>query len=113
MNERETREFVTPAGNKVVLKTYLTGKESNDLKALMYAELKINASDAATGKVSLADMPAGFIIQQEQKAFQFLLVSINDNATDPLATLENLPEAEYNAVLAEVQKIRVPFREAK
>ena len=106
---RESREFITPAGNKVVLRTYLTGRESNDLKALMYADLKINAADAATGKVALADIPAAFIVAQERKAMGFLIVSFNGDTNAPLAQLEELPESEYAAVLAEVNKIRIPL----
>jgi hypothetical protein len=111
--ERETKQFTTPAGNTVVLRTYLTGKESNELKAIMYADLKINASDAAEGKVSLSDIPAAFMIAQESKAVQFLIVSVNGDTNEPVAKLEELPESEYNAVLAEVQKIRVPFKPGK
>jgi hypothetical protein len=111
--ERETREFTTPQGSKIVLRAYLSGKESNELKAIMYADLKIDASDAANGKVGLAEIPAGFMIKQEQKALEFLVVSVNGDATNPIEALGNLPEAEYNAVLAEVQKIRVPFKTEK
>lgn len=114
MSERETKGFVTTAGNKIVLRTYLSGNESNQLKAIMYADLKIDASDAANGgKAALADMPATFILAQEQKALEFLVVSVNGDTTAPLAVLGDLPEADYNEVLAEVQKIRVPFRTEK
>jgi hypothetical protein len=106
---RETKEFTTPAGNKVVLNAYLTGKESKALKAIMYADLKIDASDAAAGKVALAEIPAAFMVTQEQKAMEFLVVSFNGDSANALSHLEDLPEAEYNAVLAEVQKIRVPL----
>ena len=111
--DRESKEFTTPAGNKVALRTYLTGKESNELKAIMYADLKIDATDAASGKVALADIPAGFMIAQEKKLMDFLVVSVNGDTSAPIDKLEDLPEAEYNAVLAEVQKIRVPFKTEK
>ena len=38
MNERESKPFVTPGNHTVVLRTYLTGKESAALKAIMYSE---------------------------------------------------------------------------
>jgi hypothetical protein len=113
MSDRETIEFKTPANNVVVLRSYLSGKESNELKAIMYADLKIDASDAANGKVGLSEIPAAFMIKQEQKAMEFLLVSVNGISDGAITILENLPEAEYNAVLAEVQKIRVPFKTEK
>jgi hypothetical protein len=109
MPERESKPFVTPGNHTVVLRTYLTGKESSALKAIMYSELKINPSDAATGKVVLGDMPATFLVSQEEKALEFLVVSVDGDTNAYLAKLGDLPEADYNAVLAEVQKIRVPL----
>jgi hypothetical protein len=109
MSDRETREVTTPGNHTVVLNSYLTGKESNELKAIMYADLKINAADAASGKVAISEIPASFILTQEQKALQFLLVSIDGDSIEPFSKLGDLPEADYNAVLAEVQKIRVPL----
>ncbi len=51
----------------------------------MYADLKINASDAATGKVGLADMPATFLVSQEAKALEFLVVSVDGDTNAYLA----------------------------
>lgn len=106
---RETKEITTPAGNKVLLRTYLTGKESNELKALMYADLKINTADAASGKVSLSEIPASFMIAQERKALAFLVVSLNGDTDAPASKIEDLSESEYNVILAEVNKIRSPL----
>jgi hypothetical protein len=112
MADRDTK-IIEAGDNKIELRTYLTGKESSELKAIMYADLKIDASDAASGKVGLADIPAAFMIKQEQKAQEFLVVSVNGDATNPIEALGNLREADYNAVLAEVAKIRVPFKTEK
>jgi len=109
MSERESKSIVTPGNHTVVLRTYLTGKESAALKAIMYEDLRINASDASSGKVSLADMPATFLISQENKALEYLLVSVDGETASPFEKLGDLPEVDYNAVLAEVQKIRVPL----
>ena len=109
MAERETKNIVTPGNHAVVLRTYLTGKESSALKAIMFSELKISPSDASTGKVVLGDMPATFLVSQENKALEYLVVSVDGDASAPVEKLGDLPEADYNAVLAEVQKIRVPL----
>jgi hypothetical protein len=109
MTERETKTVTTPNGHTVVLRTYLTGKESSALKAIMFSELKINPSDAASGKVALGDMSATFLVSQEAKALEFLVVSVDGDTAAPVEKLGDLPEADYNAVVAEVQKIRVPL----
>ena len=44
---------------------------------------------------------------------EFLLVSFNGRTDNPLGDLEEQPEGEYNAALAEVNKIRVPFKPEK
>ena len=114
--ERETKPFTTPGNHAVVLRTYLTGKESRALNEIMYASLKINpsdVSDATTGKLSLGEIPMAFMIPQQQKLLEFLVVSVDDDTTAPLIKLEDLPEADYNAVLAECSKIRVPLVQTK
>lgn len=108
--EREIKSFVTPGNHTVVLRTYLTGKESNELKALMYADLKINAADATNGgKAVLSDIPASFMLAQEKKAVEFLVVSVDGVTENAIDKLGDLPESDYNSILAEVQKIRVPL----
>jgi hypothetical protein len=49
------------------------------------------------------------MIPQQQKMLEFLIVSVDGDDKEPLAKLEELPETEYNAVLAECTKIRVPL----
>jgi hypothetical protein len=107
--DRENKPFITPNNHTVVLRTYLTGKESRELNAIMYANLTINADDAAAGKIKLGEIPMAFMIPQQQKALEFLVVSVDGDASEPLAKLEALPEADYNAVVAELPKIRVPL----
>jgi hypothetical protein len=107
--ERENKPFITPNNHTVVLRTYLNGKESRELNAIMYQNLTINAEDAASGKISLDEIPMAFMIPQQQKALEFLVVSVDGDTSEPLAKLEALPEADYNAVVAELPKIRVPL----
>jgi hypothetical protein len=109
MSERETKEFTTPGGHKVILCTYLTGREAKELKAIMYADLKINATEAASGKSALSDIPVTFVLAQEDKAIELLVVSLDGVTENVVDKLGDLPEPDYNAVIAEIQKIRVPL----
>jgi len=108
MSERETREFATPAGHKVVLRTYLTGREANELKSVMYSALKMNMADAQGGKVNVSDVPGTFLIEQEKKALSFLLVSVDGETHEPVERLLELPSSEYEAVVKEVNQIQNP-----
>ena len=113
MNERETKTITTPGGHQVMLYTYLTGREANQIKATMYGALKMNLEDAQAGKVSVSDVPGTFIAEQEQKALGFLLVSIDGDATAAVEKLLDLPSTEYEAVIKEVNAIQNPSNPTK
>src|SRR5262249_2098161 len=98
MAERETREITTPGGHKVVLRAYLTGREANELKSVIFSALTMNIEDAQNGKVNVSDVPGTFLVEQEKKALSFLLVSIDGDTTAPIDKLLDLPALEYEAV---------------
>ena len=113
MSDRETKEFITPAGHKVALRTYLTGRESNELKSVMFSALKMNMEDAQSGKVNVSDVPGTFLAEQERKALDLLIVSIDGDTATPVDKLLDLPSGEYDAVVAEVNKIQNPTKPEK
>lgn len=108
MSERETKEFITPAGHKVVLRTYLTGRESNDLKSVMFSAIKMNMEDVQSGKVNVGDVPGTFLVEQERKALDILVISIDGDTASPVDKLLDLPATEYDAVKAQIDKITNP-----
>jgi len=80
MSERPTKEFTTPGGLKVVIKTYLTARE---------------AMPVIDGK-TLTDM------ERSQKLAAAAIVSI-DGATEGVdEKLLDLPVQEYTAILTEI-----------
>src|SRR5258708_39274410 len=99
MSERETKTITTPGGHTVVLRTYLTGREANDLKSVMFSALKMNMEDAQSGKVNVSDVPGTFLVEQERKALGFLVVSLDGDNTAPVDKLLDLPSPEYEAVV--------------
>src|ERR1700710_912295 len=108
MNNRETREITTTGGHKVVLKTYLTGQEDNSLTSVLYGDLKMSVEDMQSGITSVKDIPATFVVKQEEKAIELLVVSV-DGVTDNAAqTVLNFPKLEYQSFIVEINKIRNP-----
>jgi hypothetical protein len=105
---RETKTFQTPGGHAVVLNAYLTGREANDIKSVMYGSLKLNMEDVQSGKVNLSDIPGSFLVEQERKALGILLVSIDGDTNGPVEKLLDLPSTEYEAVVKEINKIQNP-----
>jgi hypothetical protein len=98
MSERETREFTTPGGHKVILNTYLTGREATELKSIMFSALK----------VGVGEVPSSFLIDQERKAMGFLVVSVDGDSNAPVDKLLDMPSAEYGSVVKEINKIQNP-----
>jgi hypothetical protein len=108
MAERQTTSFKTPAGNVVVLRSYLTGRESADLKSILLSSLKMSMSDLENKKVDMGGLSGAVLAQQERKTLDYLVVSVDDETENPVEKLLDLPSTEYDAVLKEIEKIKNP-----
>jgi hypothetical protein len=108
MSDRETKEFTTPAGHKVALNNYLTGREAAAIKAIMLSSLKMTMGDLESKKVDMGGLSGAVLIEQERATLGYLLVSIDGETNAPLDRLLDLPSSEYDAVLKEVEIIKNP-----
>ncbi len=111
--DREQKTITTPKGHTVVLNAYLTGREANEVKAVMTAGIKINMDDAASGSMNVADLPASLVDDQNQKALQLLLVSIDGKTENVYELVLDLPESEYDFIEKAAKDIRTPLAEEK
>lgn len=110
---RETKTFTTPLGHTIVLNAYLTGREANEIKAIMFGSMKADMNDVQSGRIGFGDISGSVIIEQEKKTVAFLLVAVDGNSEKPLEALENLPASEYAAVKAEIDKLTNPTTPVK
>ena len=108
MSERETKEIKTPGGHVVVLRTYLTGREAQELKAIIFSALKVGMDDAQSGKIGVNEVPATFLVEQEKKALGFLVVSVDGETNAAVDKLLEFPSTEYEMVLKEINAIQNP-----
>lgn len=95
-------------GTKVVLRTYLTGRESAELKNIMLGSLKMTVSDLESKKVDMGGLSGSVLAEQERKTLEFLIVSVNGDVESPVEKLLDLPSPEYDAVLKEIETIKNP-----
>jgi hypothetical protein len=107
---RETQSFATPGGHTVVINAYISGRESNAIKQVLYDDLKMNMKDAQNGAVAMDDLPSSFVVKQEEKAIELIVVSIDGSSEDVIQRVLDLPVAEYNAIVEEVNKVRRPTK---
>ena len=101
---RETIEVTSTAGHKVLVNTYLTGKEANEAKAVLFGGATMTAGEDEKPKVPLANALA-----HEQKILSLLVVSFDGDTNAPLAKMEDLPNEEYTALVAEIKKTSKAF----
>lgn len=112
--ERETTSFKTPGGHEVVLKTYLTAREANQLKQVLYKSINMSMTDIASGKTEIKDIPATALLEQEREALKTVIVSLDGNQENVVERLLDLRSDEYDAVIAEVNKVtKSNFQTAK
>jgi hypothetical protein len=107
---RQTQEFITPGGRTIVLNSYLSGREDNELTSVLYGDLKMSVEDMQKGITSVKDVPATFIVKQDEKAVQLLVVSVDGNTENAAQVVLDLPKLEYQSVIAEINKIRNPSK---
>lgn len=91
MSERETKEFVTPAGRKITIKTYLTAREAMPV-------------------LDQADMTG---TQKAQKLASAAIISIDGDTTDISEKLLDFSLQEYTATLKELTELISDLNETK
>jgi hypothetical protein len=108
---QEQREITTPSGKKVVLKGFLTGRMKKEIERIYLASAKVTSD--SDGKVSdEITFDASADVDAEYKAIELTVMSVEGCPEGkPLIDyiLDDLPEADYDCIKAEVDKIRRPL----
>jgi hypothetical protein len=102
MQERETRNVKTPVNHIVVLRTYLTGREVNDIKRALFGSVSVARSE--DGKPVIPQYPLSLAIDREKKLLEYTVVSVDavkENAADKV---QDLVAGDYKFVVAEAEK---------
>lgn len=97
--ERETKTLLTSNNHTVVIKTYLTGKESNEIKSELFKGVTASGEPGEKPKI-----PMSLILPYERKQLETLIVSFDGNTENAIDALENLPENEYADIVATIKK---------
>ena len=103
MQERETRSITTPGNHTIVLKTYLTGREVNDIKRALFGSVSIERSD--DGKPIVPQYPLSLAIDREKKLLEYTVVSLDGAKENAADKIQDLVSTEYNFVIAEAEKV--------
>lgn len=98
---RPTKEIALPSGQKIIIYTYLTAKEANEIKAVMMRAMKIDISDIKEGeKVPLKGQIDGTVLMEQEELLVKALVK------EGQMSMYDLPHEDYFFLVEELNKIR-------
>jgi len=95
--ERETKELVTPMGHKVVVKTYLTGAESDDIMRQILQDKDVPAEKPTVRNTAGLDRIIATL--------KSVIVSFDGVAEGAFDKLNALPLSERNFVMNEFKTL--------
>lgn len=98
--ERESKTITTPNGHTVAIKTYLTAREGNVLKKMVYE--RITAKTDGINNSQTAQISGSSVLDQEAKALEILLVAVNGSNENLMDRLLDMKLVDYDAVVKEV-----------
>lgn len=79
---RETKKITTPSGREVEIKTYLTARERNAIRAVFFAGMKIDPTKTdASDQPALTEISGELFDKSRDKLIEIMVVSV-DGATD-------------------------------
>ena len=113
MSERQTKEITTPSGHTIVLRSYLTGRETTAVKAILFSKVEMSMSDMENKKMGMGGLSGTLLAEQERKVLDYLIVSVDGDAENPVEKFLDLPSVDYDAVTEEIEYIKDPTKPRK
>lgn len=99
---RETKEFTTKGGTVIVHKTYLTGREMNEVQKVLLKNVTVDIKGASQ---SVQGFEASSITELNNKTIEMMVVSVNGISDKVIDTILDLPNEEYSEVIEKLNEI--------
>jgi len=101
---KETKEIITPIDkHKVVLKSFITGRDSRELKNVYFKDAEFYL-DGAQPKSSKLDM-AKLTQEAEDKAIEIVVVSVDGKEDNKVDAILDMKKRDSDFVIDEINKI--------
>ena len=85
---RETKEITTTSGKKVVINAYLTGPEANEINAILFEGLEVEAPEVGQ-KMERPKIPLSATLKRQPKLLELSVISV-DGEADKTKALETI-----------------------
>lgn len=101
-NTRESKKLTTPSGKEFEIKSYLTARERNDLRAVFLENVSV---DPMVGTPKLNEVAGVLLEKAEHKVLELALISFEGSAENIIERLLDGTPEDYDFVVAESNKI--------
>ena len=103
----ETIKLKTPQGKELVIKSYMTAKERNEIKRTFLEGVKIdpNQTTQEAEAIRMKELDASIMLQAERKTIEQLVISYDGKAERILERLDESRPEEYDFVVSELNKV--------
>ena len=99
---RETKEITTPQGHRVVINTYLTGRERRDMQSIFLKDTAINGK---SGEMEISNFKGSTITEANDFLLKTLIVSLNGDASNAFDRVLDLHGDEYEFIKNEIDAL--------
>lgn len=101
--QRETKEIITPIGkHKIVMKTYITGKEDKEIKKIWRnIEVTIERDKQTAKPFNLGDRTD----EAEKKVVELVIISINGETENIVGNILGMHKKDCTFIEKEINKI--------
>jgi len=100
---RETVELKTSGGHSVVHKTWLSGREFNQIESVYLAAANMQIGE--DGKPKMGTINPNIEMDASKKLIEVSVVSVDSKTESLVDTVLDLPVEEYNEVISALKKI--------
>lgn len=101
-NTRETKTFTTTGGHVIEHKTYITGREMNEIQKVLLKNVKVDVKGAGQ---DVTGFEASSITELNNKTLEVVVVSVDGKKENVIDTLLDLPNSEYAEVIAKINEV--------
>jgi len=103
---RETKTIETPVGKqKVVIKTWLTGRERRATRAPFYEGMKLNIKEGDKTEVQPKENMASVVTKLEDTNIEIVVISIDEDKKDILNKVLDMCEKDFGFIIKEISKV--------
>ena len=102
-NDREVVVLTTTGGHEVVFKSYLTGREANQVKQVIFSKMSYSATPGEQAKP--VSFTGELILEQELANIEATVVGVDKKSDNIRDLVQDLPNADYQEVVEKANEL--------